>query len=50
VSKIQNKFMDVHKMCIYIPLNIQNQIQKTHGETKKRNCYVNSMFVCFVLL
>jgi hypothetical protein len=39
--------MDVHKMCIYIPLNFQNQIQKTHGEKKRK---IAMWIVCLCVL
>jgi hypothetical protein len=35
VNKIRNKFLGVHRMCIYIAYNLQNHIRNTGRETKK---------------
>jgi hypothetical protein len=47
VKKIQNNLY--HKMCIYILLDFQNQIQNTHGETKMKNWCVHSVGLCLCL-
>jgi hypothetical protein len=45
----QNKFVDVQKICLYNFCNFQNQIQNVLRETKKTNCYVNSVILTFCL-
>jgi hypothetical protein len=44
-----NKFVDVHKIYLYNPYNFQNQILNVRQETKKTNCYVNSIILTFYL-
>jgi hypothetical protein len=36
-KKIQNKIMDVHKICVYSLNNFENPIWNTLRETKKTN-------------
>jgi hypothetical protein len=48
-KKCWNKFVDVHKMCPHNSYKFQNQIRNVLRETKKTNCYVNSIILTFCL-
>jgi hypothetical protein len=41
--------LGVHKIRVNTPYNFQIQIQNCHKETKKINCYANSVILCFCL-
>jgi hypothetical protein len=48
-KKCWNKFVDVHKTCLYNTCDFQNQNQNMLRETKKTNCYVNNTLLSFCL-